>query len=59
MKYVKLGKMLNRFIPAYRIKVSGPFPQWSQHFVDDPLYQGQYITPHNLMSVFESLKKFE
>jgi hypothetical protein len=54
-KYVKLGKMLNSFMPTYRIKIGGPFPAWAKHFVEDPLYQGQHITPHNLMNVLSSL----
>jgi len=37
-KYVKLGKMLNSFMPTYRIKIGGPFPAWAKHFVEDPLY---------------------
>lgn len=48
-KYKTGASLLNWAMPTRKIKAGSPYPDWLKHFALDPLYQGQYITGHNLM----------
>lgn len=50
-KYKPGAAFLNWTMPTYKIKAGSPYPDWLKHFVEDPLYQGQYITGHNLLNL--------